>query len=334
MPRRILSLVVLAVLFLGAGSAYAGSRPDRGEYMLVTPILDGVEAGKIVPIYIHLTLDGDRMYFRFMNTFPTGVLMCEMFGKCERTVLGLSLRFAETADGRIVVHEHKMYTGPGFVIDRKDVDIGYIQTPTLRAIDGAEVVWSDRGVTFTSRGRRKTRTARFVRADLRLMEDALAFALSPEIAVGPLEYCITRQIVELANKPAPTRAEADILRAARAFGRAVRLARIPDYYGNYPEKYPGPREILRRITDRNQVFHLALVYPAPDDWDSRDLDAILVPILKRMNDWFVPAYAESVFGHEEDILAARRHLARLGSARLAGFDLAFVICNSVLLEEF
>ena len=267
--------VLCAAMLSMAALATAGAAPRSGDYILVTPMLDGIGQGEIIPVYVHLRVGEGRMEFRYLTSFAPDAKMCELTQKCRRAVHGLTLPFTEAEDGTIRAGAPDFHTGEGQTIDRADADMGHILVPTVRAVSGARAEWSDGGLTLTRKGRRRSRSFRFLPGDLRLLEDAIGFAVAHEVALSRLDYCIVRQVVEIANKPDPTPAEADVLATARAAGQFVRLRAEAGYYSLAPEKFPGPEADMRALRDRELMFSMALSLPTPEDAARDDLEPVL-----------------------------------------------------------
>lgn len=331
MVRFVGGVLCAAMLWIAALPA-AWAAPRSGDYILVTPMFDGIGQGEIVPVYLYLRVDGDRMEFRYLTSFAPDAQMCEMSQKCRRAVHGLTLPFAEREDGTIATGAPEFHTGDGQTIDRADVDMAHILVPTVRAVSGSRAEWSDGGLTLTQQGRRRSRAYRFVRGDLALLEDALGFAVAHEVSLARLDYCVVRQVVEMANKTDPTPAEADVLAVASVAGHFMRLRAEAGYYSLAPERFPGTEEEMRALREREMLMSVAMSYRDRDGGADDNLEAVSDIGRRMLGDRYEEVYDRVIAGREADILAYRRHVRRIAATMEAGGDLPQALCRSVLLE--
>lgn len=314
------------------GSAQTGERAPDGGYLLVDTVLDGIEAGHIVPVFTHVALEGDEMRFTFLSYYIPSSADCEQFGKCHDAVQALTLRFEER-DGILHVISHEILEAPDATIDRPDVDMPHIILPMRAFVDVARVHWQPHGFTLIhgdQRGRRSSIEGRFVAASLDFSRAAVAFSGIFELSLREVGDCILQQITTMNLRAERSPAEEELLATARVTERVRRLNAEAAYYeyGSTPD--PRDPEEVRDLRDRASILHIALVPIRPPE----ELTAQLEELVSSMPG-FAEIYADVIAGHEDEIIAARRYTTRANAVLrdVPYEEQAARVCTSILFGE-
>lgn len=336
---RLIACVLVLVAAFTARAAVADDGPQSGSYMLVDTVLDGVEAGDIIPIFTHMavtaTPDGGHMEFTFLSSYAGDSITCEAIQKCERAVNALGLDFVMRNDGRLSVRDVDIRTGPGLTIDRDDVDEPFIIRPIIAMIDGAQATWSENEIVLTPLGWPAGRTARFLSADLDEAYDALAFALSFEVSLGYLDHCVIRQVMEIANLSTLLRSEAEreLLDAVHFAGVFTRLDDQIGYWAFDRDNDPRDPAEVRAMQSRISLVGVAMVYvPYQDGEDSVAAIEEGIGALRDRIDDFEAIRTDFILPNLDGIVAMRRTMGRYASVIEQGHDPVESLCRSVHLD--
>lgn len=330
-------LAAAALVAASVSPAEAGGVLPDGGHILVDELLPGVDAGIIIPIYIHMQVTGTEAEVTFATIFPPDLIMCEAFGKCGQAVPALSLSFAEDGDGRITVTDREIHTGPGLTIDREDVDVAHIIEPVADFLDGARVTEDGHGLRLTN----GFRSVRLMPGDLRFMLDAMAFAASFDISLAPLDQCILRQVATLAAKPERSPREEEVLLAVKVYGE---LARIDAMQGMivFDPATPDPAEqktlramairwalagVVRRLMDTEIADA-----PLPSDAELDRMISEELALFTAAGDRTEAIRAEVMETRAPELRATIRYQARFFEAMMMGYVIEELVCRSILLE--
>ena len=336
---RLIACVLALTAVFAAPAALADDGPESGGYMLVDTVLDGIEAGLIVPIFTHvevtITPEGGHMEFTFFSSYAGDSMSCEMQQKCERAVNALGLDFATDDDGRLAVTDADIRTGPGLTIDRADVDEPFIIRPMIALIDGAQATWSKNEIVLAPQDWPAGRTARFLSADLDDAYDALAFALGFEVALYQLDHCVIRQVMEIANRSTLLRSEADreLLDAVHFAGAYTRLDDRIGYWAFDRDNDPRDPAEVSALQSRISLVRVAMAYvPYQDGEDSVAAIEEGIGALRDRIDDFEAVYADFILPNLDGIVAMRRMMGRYAAIIDQGYDPVESLCRSVHLD--
>lgn len=330
--KRVLSILLFAAL---PSAALAKNPIPEGEYVVGDTILRaGIDAGIIVPVFVHITSYGETLSVAFITSYRPDQRLCADTNNCKRVDQALDLDVTEK-DGRLVVTDSRVTLDD--VIDREVHDRGWIIVPTQIFIDGAAVSTGDDPavpgmVTLTKRDGRR---ARLVPASLAFTEDAIDFAKTTDMSLGGFESCIVRQVAQAAARDAADETDKAIAGAARHAGRVERLvartrAADPKPAEGSPERHEQIMLIMLRFAGRPKAGSAATtprealegnIGDAAESMAGEDYEMLL---------------GRAFDGHEAEIMAYRAWKTRFDAAReQLGSNEALVerLCKDVTLAR-
>lgn len=343
---RVLIAVLSALVLVAAAGPRAAARD--GGYLLVDPLFGGIEGGAVVIRYLHLTLAGDRIEARFIAPYAPWPDACESgTGPCDQIVHALDMR-VEEREGRLTLLSHVTRLGPGVVIDRPDVDLGFFVMPLLALVGGAGIARDGAVLTLSRPERQGEQGYRFVALELDAALDAVRFAASFEISLAPLDYCIVRQIAGLRHDPRPGAAARQVLDAQGFVAGLAALRAEFERAGRADAEADarmrlGARLAVRQIALTTGVRHLAEASLAEDadltlpgrGPDDDALAAVMregVAGLARSDRPGFAAEAEALLGDDlPGLLGTTRYMARHALLMQRGHDLPTTICRDITL---
>ena len=338
-----LGLGVLAGLWMGCFAAVpvAAKEVPQGGYMLIDTPLPAVAEGDMIPVFLHMQVEGTQLHWTFLTGFAGTAQSCEADQKCQQAVQSLTQEVDWQEDGTLDIRQSMIRQGAGLTIDRAQADQSLIYGPLQGFLEGAVLDLDANGGTI--RGRDQTEV-RLMPATMEQALSALSFAKGFGLSLWEMDHCVIRQVLGFEAMADPDPLAQEVLLAARYLRYIETLEQEAFYYEGEPpaEKGFDVRMAKQRLTTARvakgamtQAIVEAMRAGGPALGDDEVLSAarpVFETMRKRLGDFADIVFQDIFIVRAEALVAAARFEARKTlAAEQSAEGLLAAVCENVRL---